>query len=403
MPGLRNKLTAATVRSTIRTGRHADGAGLYLQVTRHPVLGNIRKSWLVRYRADTGKIREIGIGSIEDVSLADAREKAAQVRQRVREGRDLIAERQTERKAALVKKAREMTFEQCAEAYVAAHEGSWRNDKHKAQWSSTLKTYAYPVFGKVPVDEITVAMIMKVLDPIWSTKTETASRLRGRLENILDWATVREYRTGENPARWRGHLEKALPAAKNKARKVRHHAALPIDDVPAFMTELATQPGISALAFRFTILTATRTSEAICARWDEIDFDERAWLIPEDRMKAGRPHRVPLSDAALAILQTMRGHDPVHVFPGLKTGKPISNMAFLMTLRRMGRTDLTAHGFRSTFRDWAAERTEFQGEVAEAALAHVVGNKVEAAYRRGDLFEKRRALMEAWAGFAGGI
>jgi integrase len=403
MPGLRNKLTAATVRSTVRTGRHADGAGLYLQVTRHPVLGNIRKSWLVRYRADTGKIREIGIGSIEDVSLADAREKAAQVRLRVREGRDLIAERQTERKAALVKKAREMTFQQCAEAYVAAHEASWRNDKHKAQWSSTLKTYAYPVFGKVPVGEVTVAMIMKVLDPIWSTKTETASRLRGRLENILDWATVREYRTGENPARWRGHLEKALPAAKNKARKIRHHAALPIDDVPAFMTDLAAQPGVSALAFRFTILTATRTSEAIGARWDEIDFGERAWLIPEDRMKAGRPHRVPLSDAALTILQTMRGHDPVHVFPGLKSGKPISNMAFLMTLRRMGRTDLTAHGFRSTFRDWAAERTEFQGEVAEAALAHVVGNKVEAAYRRGDLFEKRRALMDAWAGIAGGV
>ena len=400
MPGLRNKLSAASVRSTTRPGRHADGAGLYLQVTRHPVHGNIRKSWLVRYRADTGRMREIGIGSLEDVTLADAREAAARVRLKAREGVDLIEERIRARKEAALQKAREMTFQQCAEAYVRAHEGSWRNDKHKAQWSSTLRTYAYPVFGDLPVADVTVGLVMKVLDPIWSTKTETASRLRGRIENILDWATVREYRTGENPARWRGYLEKALPAAKHKARKVRHHAALPIDDVPAFMVDLAAQPGISALAFRFMILTATRTSEAIGARWDEIDLEERTWLIPEDRMKAGRPHRIPLSDAAVAVLEMVKGQDPVFVFPGLKKGQPISNMAFLMLLRRMKREDITAHGFRSTFRDWAAERTEFQGEVAEAALAHAVGNKVEAAYRRGDLFDKRRRLMEAWATFA---
>lgn len=400
MPGLRNKLSAATVRSTTRPGRHADGAGLYLQVTRHPVHGNIRKSWLVRYRSDTGRMREIGIGSLEDVTLADAREAAARVRLKAREGVDLIEERIRARKEAALQKAREMTFQQCAEAYVRAHEGSWRNDKHKAQWSSTLRTYAYPVFGDLPVADVTVGLVMKVLDPIWSTKTETASRLRGRIENILDWATVREYRTGENPARWRGYLEKALPAAKHKARKIRHHAALPIDDVPAFMADLAAQPGIGALAFRFMILTATRTSEAIGARWDEIDLDERTWLIPEDRMKAGRPHRIPLSDAALAVLRMVEGQAPVFLFPGLKKGQPISNMAFLMLLRRMKREDITAHGFRSTFRDWAAERTEFQGEVAEAALAHAVGNKVEAAYRRGDLFDKRRRLMEAWAAFA---
>jgi integrase len=227
--------------------------------------------------------------------------------------------------------------------------------------------------------EINIAMIMKVLDPIWSTKTETASRLRGRLENILDWATVREYRTGENPARWRGHLEKALPAAKNKGRKIRHHAALPIDEVPEFMAALANQPGISALAFRFAILTATRTSEAIGARWDEMDSEDRTWLIPEERMKAGRPHRIPLSDASIAILNAVQGQDKINVFPGMKAGKPVSNMAFLMTLRRMKRDDITAHGFRSTFRDWAAERTDVQGEVAEAALAHAVSNKVEAA------------------------
>lgn len=399
MPGLRNKLTVAGIRATTRTGRHADGGGLYLQVTQHPVLGNFRKSWLVRYRAHSGKIREIGIGSLENVSRAEARETAFRVRLQARQGTDLIEERNRARKEAALRKAREMTFEQCAEAYVKAHQASWRNEKHKAQWTSTLRTYAYPVFGSLPVADITVGLVMKVLDPIWSTKTETASRLRGRIENILDWATVREYRSGENPARWRGYLEKALPAARNKARQIRHHAALPIDDVPAFMADLSAQPGISALAFRFTILTATRTGETIGARWEEIDLAERSWLVPAERMKAGRPHRVPLSDAALSILQTVKGLDPELVFPGQRKGKTMSNMAFLMTLRRMKRENITAHGFRSTFRDWAAERTEFQGEVAEAALAHVVGNKVEAAYRRGDLFEKRRRLMDAWADF----
>lgn len=283
---------------------------------------------------------------------------------------------------------------------MKAHEGGWRNEKHRAQWSSTLRTHAYPVMGAVPVRDIDVRLVMKVLDPIWSTRTETASRLRGRIESILDWASVREYRSGENPARWRGHLEKALPAPKGRSRPVRHHPALPIDAVPAFMRALSDRPGTGALAFRFLILTATRTSETLGARWDEVDMDGRSWLIPADRMKAGRIHRVPLSDAALAILEQARGLDGAVVFPGQKRGAPMSNMAFLMTLRRMGHRGLTAHGFRSTFRDWAAERTEFQNEVAEAALAHTVGNRTEAAYRRGDLFEKRRALMEAWARFA---
>jgi integrase len=405
MAGLRNKLTATTVRSTTRTGLHADGAGLYLQVTRNPNHGHLRKSWLVRFQGETGRIREVGIGSAEHLSLADAREKAAIVRKEAKAGVKEVTERQKERKAAVLKQAREMTFAQCAEAYIAAHKTSWKNDKHKAQWGATLKTYAYPVFGKVPVADITVAMIMKVLDPIWTTKTETASRLRGRIENVLDWATVREYRTGENPARWRGHLEKALPAAKSKARRVKHHAALPIDDVPTFMSALSKQAGTAALAFRFAILTAARTSEVLGARWDEIDFEERAWLIPEERMKAGRAHRVPLSQAALDVLEAMRGKHPDFIFPSTHRGKALSNMAFLMTLRRMDRTDLTAHGFRSTFRDWAAERTDIQNEVAEAALAHTISNKAEAAYRRGDLFEKRRALMDAWAGFAmaGGV
>jgi integrase len=400
MPGLRNKLTVASVKALTTPGRHADGAGLYLQVTKHAIMGNVRKSWVVRYRAANGKIREMGVGSVEDVTLADARDRATGIRKDVKAGSDAVEARIETKLETVRVRAASMTFAQCAEAYVKAHESGWKNEKHKAQWTATLKTYAYPIFGKVAVQDINVGMVMKVLDPIWQTKTETASRLRGRLENILDWATVREYRTGENPARWRGHLEKALPA-RNKAKKVKHHAALPIDDYPAFMSKLKDQKGIGPLAFQFAILTAARTSEAIAARWDEIDLIDKSWTVPAERMKAGRIHRVPLSAAALAVLREVRGIDPVYPFPGLKGGKPISNMAFLMTLRRMKREDLTAHGFRSTFRDWAAERTDFQNEVAEAALAHVISNQAEAAYRRGDLFEKRRALMEAWGLFGG--
>ncbi|MFN8957505.1 MAG: tyrosine-type recombinase/integrase [Hyphomonadaceae bacterium] len=303
-------------------------------------------------------------------------------------------------KEVIQARAASMTFAQCSKAYLNAHQSSWKNRKHRAQWSSSLQTNAYPVFGEVAIQDINIGMVMKVLDPIWETKTETASRVRGRIENIIDWATVREYRTGENPARWRGYLEKALPA-RNRTKKVKHFAALPIDEFPKFMKHLRAQIGVGPLAFQFAILTATRTSEAIEARWDEIDLVDQSWMIPADRMKAGRIHRVPLSAAALAVLKKARGLDPIFVFPGHKHGKPISSMAFLMTLRRMGRTDVTPHGFRSTFRDWAAERTDFQNEVAEAALAHVVSNQAEAAYRRGDLFEKRRGLMEASGRFGG--
>jgi integrase len=330
--------------------------------------------------------------------LAEARDKTLEIRKNAKSGADVVVAKVEVRQEAVRVRAASMTFAQCAEAYIKAHESGWKNEKHKTQWTNTIKMYAYPVFGKVAVQDINVGMIMRVLDPIWQTKTETASRLRGRLENILDWARVREYRTGENPARWRGHLEKALPT-RNKAKDVKHHAALPIDHYPAFMTKLRDQKGVGPLAFQFAILTAARTSEAIATRWDEIDLSDKSWTVPAERMKAGRIHRVPLSTAALTVLKELRGLDPVYVFPGLKVGKPISNMAFLMTLRRMNRNDLTAHGFRSTFRDWAAERTDFQNEVAEAALAHVISNQAEAAYRRGDLFEKRRALMEAWGVF----
>jgi integrase len=401
MPGLRNKLTVASVKAITTSGKHADGAGLYLQVTKHAAIGNLRKSWVVRYRAANGKIREMGIGSVEDVTLADARDKAVSIRKAVKEGNDAVDARVEVKRETVKQQAASMTFAQCAEAYVKAHESGWKNEKHKAQWAATLKTYAYPVFGKVAVQDVNVSMVMKVLDPIWQTKTETASRLRGRLENILDWATVREYRTGENPARWRGHLEKALPA-RNKSKSVKHHPALPIDELAPFMLALRNQNGIGARAFEFAILTAARTSEAMGARWDELNLADASWTIPADRMKAGRIHRVPISNAAMSILSQMKGLDPVYVFPGMKAGFPISNMTFLMLLRRMKRGDLTAHGFRSTFRDWAAERTDYQNEVAEAALAHTVRNQAEAAYRRGDLFEKRRALMEDWAKFGAG-
>ena len=400
MPGLRNKLKAASLKSISAPGKHADGGGLYLQVTKHPVAGNLRKSWIVRYRAATGKMREMGIGSFEDVSLANAREKAERIRHEVRDGNDAVEVRAEAKKEIIRARAASMTFAKCTEAYLNAHQSSWKNGKHRAQWSSYLQTYAYPVFGEVAIQDINIGMVMKVLDPIWETKTETASRVRGRIENIIDWATVREYRTGENPARWRGYLEKALPA-RNRTKKVKHFAALPIDEFPKFMKHLRAQIGVGPLAFQFAILTATRTSEAIEARWDEIDLIDQSWTIPADRMKAGRIHRVPLSAVALSVLKKAHGLDPIFVFPGHKHGRPISSMAFLMTLRRMGRTDVTPHGFRSTFRDWAAERTDFQNEVAEAALAHVVSNQAEAAYRRGDLFEKRRALMEDWGKFGG--
>ena len=268
------------------------------------------------------------------------------------------------------------------------------NPKHRAQWPSTLERYAYPVFGDLPVASIDTALVTNAIEPIWTQKPETASRVRGRIEAVLDWATAREYRQGENPARWRGHLDKLLPA-RARVRKVKHHAALPYDGLPDFMAALRAQDGIAAQALQFLILTAARTAEVIGARACEIQG--KTWTVPAERMKGERQHRVPLQTAALAIVEAMSyEHDGEFVFPGGRRGKPLSQMALAMTLRRMGRSDLTVHGFRSTFRDWAAERTGFPREAAEAALAHVIPDKVEAAYRRGDLFERRRQLMQAW-------
>jgi integrase len=341
----------------------------------------------------------MGLGPVHTVPLAKARQKAHECRNLRLEGLDPIGERQAGKLKAKLEAARAMTFRQCAEAYINAHERSWKNKKHAAQWPSTLEAYAYPVFGDHPVHTIDTGIVLRAIEPLWHTKTETASRLRQRIEAILDWAATRGHRQGDNPARWRGHLENVLPQ-RAKVQKVRHHAALPYGQLAEFMAALRAEKGLAAFALEFLILTATRTGEALGARWDEIDLSERVWTIPGDRMKAGKEHRVPLSEPALAVLTQFDTEDSGEfVFPGAKPGKPLSDRAMRALLERMGHTDLTVHGFRSTFRDWAAERTHFAREVVEQALAHSLPDKVEAAYRRGDLIEKRSRLMDSWAKF----
>lgn len=389
------RLNALKVDRARRPGMYADGGGLYLRVT-----DNGTKNWVFRFMLN-GRTRWMGMGPLHTVGLAEARNRAAGFRLQRHDGVDPIEARRAERLETRLNAAKALTFEECAARYIASHKAGWRNPKHAAQWEATLATYAGPVLGGLSVQAIDIALVLKVLQPIWTTKPETAGRVRGRIEAILDWAKVCGYRAGENPARWRGHLDKLLPA-RSKVRKVEHHAALPYAELPGFLVSLREQEGTAARALEFAILTAARTGEVIGARWSEIDLLDKTWTLPAARMKAGREHRVPLSARALAILEEMQRHrhaEESFVFPGAKPDGPLSNMAFLMLLRRMGRGELTAHGFRSTFRDWAADRTNFPAEVAEMALAHTVSGKVEAAYRRGDLFEKRRRLMDAWAEF----
>jgi integrase len=372
-----------------------DGGGLYL-VSRPPN----GASWIFRFSRH-GKDRWMGIGQYPTVTLKDARARATDARQLLSGDVDPIENRRQQRALTKLQLVRQMTFAQCAALYIASHKTAWRNAKHSAQWDATLKTYAYPLIGSLPVAAVDTSFVMKALQPIWSAKPETASRLRGRIEAILNWATVSEFRTGLNPARWRGHLDNLLPA-RNKIAKVEHHAALPYADVPAFMVKLRHQEGMAARALEFLILTAARTGEVMGARWPEINLREKLWTIPAERMKAGKEHRVPLSPRAVEILEAVRpgpSEADGYVFPGNKAKKPLSNMAFSMLLRRMECIDMTAHGMRSSFRDWCAERTNFPSEVAEMALAHSVGNKVEAAYRRGDLYVKRQQLMDHWATF----
>jgi integrase len=376
---------------------YPDGGGLYLQVT--PGNDNhVSKSWIYRFAAENGKERYMGLGSLDVVSLAEAREKAAECRKLRDQGKDPIEARSALRTSAAAERAKAMTFDQCAERYIAAHRTGWRNLKHASQWQNTLATYVFPIFGRLPVQAVDIGLVTKVLEPIWSTKPETASRVRGRIEAVLDWAGARGFRDADNPARWKGRLDKLLPRP-SKVRAVQHHAALPYPEIGAFIRLLRDRPATAARALEFAILTAARTGEVIRAAWSEIDLKAKIWTVPASRMKSGREHRVPLSDAALAVLQQMNSlRENDRVFPGDRR-ETLSDMALLMLLSRMNRSDLTAHGFRSTFRDWAAERTNFPSEVVEMALAHAVSDKVEAAYRRGDLFEKRRKLMEAWASY----
>jgi integrase len=369
----------------------ADGDGLYLQVS-----NATSKSWIFRYRYN-GKNREMGLGPLKSVSLAVAREKARDYRAQLADGINPLAAREAARARSASDDAKAMTFDQCAEAYIKAHAGAWKSAVHHMQWETTLATYVSPVFGSLPVQAVDVGLVMKALEPIWTKKPDTAARIRGRIESVLNWAKARGYRSGENPALWKGHLDNLLPA---RVKKVKHHAALPFDQTAKFMKVLRAQIGVAPLALEFAILTAARTAEIIGARWNEIDLKAKVWTVPASRMKSNREHRVPLSAQALTVLGKLEKGDPAdHVFAG-RSGGPLSNMALLMLVRRMKHGKLTAHGFRSTFRDWAAERTNFQAEVAEAALGHVVGDKVELAYRRGDFFEKRRRLMEAWGEFA---
>lgn len=384
-----NKLTPEFVAAVDKPGMYPDGLGLYLQVSKWGT-----KSWLFRYQRFY-KLRSLGLGATHTITLLEARKRATQARQLLLDGIDPIDTKRERRQTAMEAQARVMTFDQCAKAYIDAHKHGWKNPKHADQWTATIETYASPFIGKLPVAKVDTALVMKVLQPIWTTKTETASRVRGRIESILGWAAVSGYRTGENPARWRDHLDNLLPK-RSKVKKVEHHPALPYAEMGAFIKQLRTQAGVAALALEFTILTATRTGEVIGARWEEFDLPGKTWTIPPERMKAGREHRVPLCDRALAILAELEQLGGEYVFPGLKPKKPLSNMAMLSLLKRMERADLTVHGMRSTFRDWAAEQTAYPHEMAEMALAHTIDNKVEAAYRRGDLFKKRIRMMNDW-------
>lgn len=383
-----SRLSARAVATLKKPGRHADGGGLYLAISSD----GSRRRWVFLFRwkepgqAGTGKLREMGLGSASTVSLARARELAAQARAHLAEGRNPLTIRGVEKVIP--------TFGAMAGEVVVALEIGWRNPKHRDQWRMTLTTYCEPIWS-VPVDAVSTEHVLGILQPLWSKVPETASRLRGRIEKVLDAAKAKGYRTGENPARWRGHLDHLLPKRQKLTRG--HHKALPYDEVPALVTRLRQTGSVSARCLEFTILTAARSGEAMGARWEEFDIECGNWTVPKERMKAGREHRVPLSGRAKEILVWMRGiRSSDLVFPGQKRDRPLSIMALEMVMRRM-KVDATVHGFRSAFRDWAAEQTSVAREVAEAALAHVLENKVEAAYRRSDLFEKRQALMEQWA------
>lgn len=388
------KLSALKVKALKGLGRFNDGRGLYL------VVRPDSKAWVFRYRDRVSrKLRDVGLGAVADVSLEAARARRDELRAMLANGRDPMAERKAAKLANALAVAKLMTFAQCRDAYIDAHAPSWRNAKHGAQWRATLTNDA-ALLSKISVADVTTDLVMTVLEPIWTVKTETATRLRQRIEAVLDWATVRKYRSGDNPARWRGHLDKLL-ASPTKVRTVKHQAAMPHAELPKFMIELRKRPGLSARLLELVILTAARVSEAAAAHWSEFDLDSGVWTIPPERMKAGREHRVALSARAVQLLRDLPCKEGAqHVFPGA-TGKSHLNpeSARKLLQKDMSYSDITVHGFRSSFRDWAAEMTSFPGDVIEAALAHTIKDKTEAAYKRTDLFVKRASLMQDWCDY----
>jgi integrase len=388
MARLINRLTEARVKNAKKPGLHADGLGLYLSVNPTGT-----KSWVQKFML-RGKARAMGLGPVHTVSLREARAAALENRKRLLAGIDPLDERDAARKAQQRETAKTIAFRTCAEQYIAANRAGW-TAKHAAQWPTTLAQYAYDTIGALPVGDIETGHITAILTPIWTTKTETASRVRQRIEAILDFATTHGWRSGPNPARWKGHLENVLPK-KAKIAATKHHAALPWSEVGGFMAAVKEQKGVAALALQFCILTATRTGETLGAKWSEIDRQSCTWVIPTERMKARREHRVPLDETALAVLrQCDKLRDGDYVFPGAKAGAPLIGTGMVRLLERMGRTDITVHGFRSTFRDWCAE-TGKREDLAEAALAHFKSDKTAAAYQRSDLLSPRRRLMTDW-------
>ncbi len=393
MPKKARELSAMEVKRITRKGLHAVGgvAGLLLQVSPSGT-----RSWILRVLIGS-KRRDIGLGGYPDVSLAHARDNAREVREKIKQGIDPIEEKQANKIRLITEQAALISFDEAARRCLANKSLEFRNKKHAAQWGKTLETYASPVIGSLPVSKIELTHIIKILEPIWLEKTETAKRVRGRIENVLDWAAVSGYRTGENPARWKGHLDNIFPKP-SKVAKVVHHKALPREELGTFMQNLKRREGIAARALEFLILTATRSGEVRHAVWSEIDLSARLWVIPAERMKAGKEHRVPLSNEAIKLLKnlpTIEGEE--HLFPAPRGGA-LSDTALSAVVKRM-KVQAVPHGFRSTFRDWCAEETNFPHNVAEMTLAHTIGNKVEAAYRRGDLLAKRTLLMEQWAKF----
>jgi len=397
-----SKLNALKIKSLTKVGMHSDGNGLHLKIQLSKKTNTLNKSWIFRWGAQ-GK-NTMGLGSLTDVSLADARAKTLECKKLVASGLNPRDERdkvKVEQKAA---KAHSITFEKAAKEYIKTHRASWKNEKHAQQWENTLDTYAYPKIGKVPCSDVSKDQVLSILTPIWTEKHETATRLRGRIESVLDWAIAKGYRTAANSAVLKGNLQPLLPTI-NKRKRIEHHAAMPYDDVPTFFASIKDDPSTSARALVFCVLTATRTTETTDAEWNEIDLDKRTWIIPKSRMKRSIEHRVPLSTQLTAVLKSMDQKESTYVFHGAtRKTKPISNMTMLKYLqRKQGCEKFTVHGFRSSFRDWAAEKGNFPREVCEQALAHSLADQTEAAYQRGDYFEKRKELMQAWADYCYGI